>query len=400
MAVSAPSSVELRTGDSEALDITPFVDRFEWVESMISGGFSWDLQFKAEQWREWDRLMFGRDEPTYQFRMRSTNDSGEDSTEWRTAITDKSRAGFGQDVSMRGQVKGADRRLDMAQIARNRKWSESRVSEVLSQIANEYSLTPNVERSASLDTYTQNRINDWAFARTLAGGATTESGRCDTYLWIEEDILHFGSPQFTDASERRYDLSVVENRVDNYAVAYHGREADRKGAARLRGVGFNWRTKSAVTFTMGPGQAQSQPSLARRVPRRMADGLRIYPVFEEARDVVEEAVRARWGRVAPRYLSLNLNTRPDLTLRPNKVISLEANLDTRRETPFMGRYAVLEVRHVFEDGAIQTSIVCYRREAQEGEAQPTGADADIPNTRDRNQLVPTQRTILVARGLS
>lgn len=400
MGVTAPSSIELRIDDGEALDITPFVDTFVWTESMISGGFSWRLKFKAEQWKEWDRLMFGRDNPVYRIRLRSQYSTGGDSTEWRTAITDKSRAAFDQTVAMQAEIKGADARLLLSQRARNRVWNNLRISEVISRIGLEYGLNVAVERSASVDSYTQNRINDWAFLRSLCRDATIESGRCDSYLWVDEDTLRFGAPQLTDKSARQYDLSEVENRVESYIGSYYGREADRQGAAQLRGVGFDWDAKRAVSFTMGPAQAASQPNLATRVPRRMEDGLRIYPVFESEPGVVEEQVRARWGRTGPRYLSLRLNTRPDLTLRPNSIISLETNLDRRRETPYLGRYAALEVQHVFHDSSLSTSIIGFRREAYEGEAQPTGANAsDQSATNDRNQLLPARTTILTATEL-
>ena len=393
------SSIELRVGESVATDITPFVDRFVWTESMIDGGFSWDIKFKADQWREWDRIMFGRDDPSYQFRLRVDNEQQADSTEWRTAITDKSRAGFAQDVSMRGQIKGADRRLVMAQKARTRAWRNKRVSDIITQIAGEYGLDADVERSAATDINNQSRMSDWAFLRRMVSIATTESGRCDTYLWIDENTLRFGAPQVTDLSARRYDMSVVESRIEDYSAAYFGREADRRGAARMTGVGFDWYAKKGVVFTMGPGQAQSQPSLAPRVPRRMEDGLCSYPIINDTRATVEEEVRARWGSVAPRYLSLRVTTRPDLTVRPNSIISMESNLNESRETPFMGRYVILEVQHLYEQQSITTSMVCYRREAREGEAQPTGANADTAGTRDREESAPLGRTILVARTL-
>ena len=387
---SAPSSIELRVGESEALDITPFVDRFVWSESMLAGGFSWDIKFKTEKWAEWDRLMLGRDEPRHQFRLRVQGASGADTTEWRTAITDKSRAAFAANTGMVGQISGADTRLKMAQQSRTRVWKELRASEVLTRIAADYGLEVAIDNSASTRTHEQLRMNDWAFARRVARYATTESGRCDTYLWLDENTLRFSAPQLTEASVRRYDMSVMEDRVNDYAGAYFGRGADRQGAARLRGVGFDWKTKTGSVFTMDAARAQSQPSLASRVPRRMEDGLRVYPVFDEARGVVEERVRARWGRVAPRYFSMRVNTRPDLTVRPNTVIAVESNLDIRRETPFTGRYVVLEVLHTLENSSIVTSLICYRREAHEGEAQPTGANADNASTSDSFESVGTQ----------
>lgn len=396
----ATASLELRRSDDEAIDITPFVDTFVWRESMLAGGFSWRLRFKTNAWNEWDALMLGRDRPAFQFRLRSEEDGGPVSTEWRTAIVDKSRAAWRQDISMAAELKGADKRLLMAQTARVRAWPARSVAQLVQLIAAEHGLQPVADNTAAVSDWLQTHENDWAFLRRCVRVAASESSRGDVYLWMDENNLRFGAPQLTDISERRYDMSVVENRVDRYVVGYAGREADRRGAATLLGIGWDWDQKRAVTFTMNESTAQTQPSLARSVPRRMSDGLRVIPIFQFDPKVVEEEVRARWGRVAPRYMDIRIDTRPDLTLKPNTILSMESNLDERRQTPFMGRYAALEVQHVMLKGAISTTAVGYRREAQQGEAQPTGSNADTLGTRDEFQLAGTRpRTILVATEL-
>lgn len=390
----------MRRTDGTAIDITPFVSRFSWTESLILGGFYWTIDFAAIQWREWDDLMMGRDERTVQFRLRTEEDQGPQSTEWRTAVVDKSRAAFSQDISMLGGVKGGDAALRMAQTVRTRVFKDRTVSDVLSRIATDHGLLVDVEDTRGSRDWYQVREDDWSFARRLARQASNATGRGDTYLWLDETTLRFQAPALSALSARRYDMAAVESRVDGYAATYHGREADRMGAATLRGVGFDYLTKRAVTFDVDAGTAQSHPALAQRVPREMSAGLRVFPVSERTAPRVEEVVRARWGRTAPRYLALRVRTRPDLTLRPNNVISMESNLDERRETPFMGRYAVLEVQHVLTKGSIETAFTAYRREAQEGDAEPTGANADIPGTRDQFQnagINPT--TIVVAQEI-
>jgi hypothetical protein len=391
----------MRVSDSTALDITPLVSRFSWTESLILGGFYWTIDFTASAWNEWDDLMMGRDRNTaVQFRLRVEEDQGPQSTEWRTAVVDKSRAAFSQDTSMRAMVRGADAGLRLAQTARLRMFRERTAAEVLRQIASEHNLVSDIEDTRGTRDWYQIREDDWAFVRRVARGLSTASGRGDAYLWVDENTLRFQSPSLAAPSIRRYDMSTVENRVDGYAATYHGREADRMGAATLRGVGFDYRTKQAVTFEMNAGTAQTHPALAARLPRSMDDGARAFPVCERTPPRVEEVVRGRWGRLAPRYLGLRVRTRPDVTLRPNSVISMEANLDAGRETPFMGRYAVLEVQHVLERGVVVTNFTAYRREAQEGAAQPTGANADTPATRDQFQaagILPT--TIVVAQEL-
>jgi len=402
VSASATAGIELRLGSREALDITPLVRKFVWTQSMIDGGFSWAIKFVSSQWREWDSLMLGRDTPEFQFRLRSDESTGQpQATEWQTAITDTSKASFSQDTSMVGAIRGADRRLLLAQTARSRRFDNRRASDVFNVIAGEYGLNTAIDATGVVDSWTQAFTDDWSFMRRMAREVVVQSGRGDSYLWMDNGTLRYATVELTDLSDRRYDMASIENRVDGYVATYSGRKSDRMGAATARGIGFDFATKKAVTFTMDPGTAATHPSLASRVPRRMGDGLRVFPVFEDERGRVEEIVRARWGRYAPRYLAVRLRTRPDLTVRPGKIMSIEANLDESRETPFMGRYAILEVQHVVERGALHTTLVGYRREAHEGDAQPTGASADTPNTRDHSGLTAgvNPRTIVVAQEL-
>ena len=302
---------------------------------------------------------------------------------------------------MVGAIFGADRRLLLAQEMRSRSFDESLASDVFNRIAQEYGLNVDISATGATDGWTQAFEDDWAFMRRIARETIVQSGRGDCYLWMDNGTLRFSTVELTDKSDRSYDMSVVENRVDGYVATYNGRRSDRMGAATCRGIGFDFATKKAVTFTMDPDTASTHPSMASRVPRSMGDGLRVFPVFEEERGRVEEAVRARWGRYAPRYLAVRLKTRPDLTVKVAKIMSIESNLGQERETPFMGRYAILEVQHVLERGAIATTLVGFRREAHEGEAQPTGASADNAGTRDTNGLDTgiNPRTIVVAQEL-
>lgn len=395
------ASLDMRLDNSTSLDITPFVKNFVWRESLILGGFYWMLDFSAVSWNEWDDLMMGRERRTVQFRLRVADDQGSQSTEWRTAVVDKSRAAFSQDTSMLGSVTGCDAAALLAQRVRTRTFRQRTAAEVLRIIANEHNLVPDVLDTRGVRDWHQIQEDDWSFARRVARGASTAGGRGDTYLWIDENVMRFGAPSLSALSSRSYNMNNVEGRVDGYSVSYHGREADRMGAATLTGMGFNFALKRAVNFTMNAATAATQPALADRVPRFMIDGLRIVPVFETGGARVEETTRARWGRVAPRYLGLHLRSRSDVTLRPNTMIALEANLDGRRQTPFMGRYVVVETEHTLTKGVIESSFVAYRREAQVGDAVPTGASADVVGTRDKFQLagvLPT--TTVVAQRLS
>jgi len=105
--------------------------------------------------------------------------------------------------------------------------------------------------------------------------------------------------------------------------------------------------------------------------------------------------------LGPRYFSLLVHTRPDVTLKPNSVIEIVASDDPDRESVLQGRYLLLEVSHRYHNGAISTKAVGFRREAWEGDDQPTGAAADNVRTRDRFQgeRLPDPATVIMAEEL-
>jgi hypothetical protein len=408
MSMRGTSGVEIRfPGSTEALDVTPFVRRFLWRESMIEGGFTWEIQLATNFWEEWDNLILGREDP--QFRLYfQRSDGTQDSTGWKTAVPDRSVVGY-RSTALTFSVVGSDKRLNLSQLNRTRAWPASTVSEVIRDIGSEYGFDVLTERTTSRKDRWQSREFDWPFMARLARSTSSGAGRGDMYLWLDEDQLCFQSPQLQNASERRHVMQEVENRVDRVVLAYQGREVDRQGGATLRGVGFDLDTKAAKVFTLDSGQASSLPALARRVPRVQADGLRVMASVSTSATDLEEVVRGRWGKLAPRYFSLRLDTRPDLVIKPATVVELQGTLGTSQDTPLLGRFAVLEVQHLLtagdpkdkHSGGLVTTVVGYRREAYAGDDEPTGAAVSQAGTRDRYRLgqEPTPSTTVIAEAL-
>jgi phage protein D len=398
------SILELRTGGpgSRALDITAFVRKFVWYESLIAGGWSWELAFAAEQWPEWEPLLLGRDEPEVgrYFRLGAQSSGRDDpgiTTDWRFAVVDGSSSAI-KGTALLGHVTGGDRRLLLASKARTRAWPASTVAGILRQIAAEYGISSTIENTLGTRDRLQVRESDWTFIMRLGREAASASGRGDVFPFMDEERLLFGAPNLVAPSERRHDLAEVENRVENTIVAYNGRTADRRGAGTLRGVGYDLDQQAPIVFEVDGQAAQTHPSLARRVPRPQEDALRVLPVMEESAALVEAQARSAWGRAAPRYFSLRLDTRPDLTLRPGKVVEVQATLDGRRDSPLFGRFVVLEVKHTMDGANLTTTIACFRREAFQGEEDPTGASASSGGTRDRYRFGGDDRPRTVIRA--
>ena len=402
MSLSGTSGIEMRIGD-DARDVSPMVDEFLWTESLIDGGFTWALKLKTLVWREWWNLMLGRDRPVIRFRLKQQESGIESSTGWKRAITDWSKAGFSATATMDLEIHGADRRLDLLQRARTRTFSNETVAGVVRRIGQEHGLRVNdVAETRGERIRWQFRQSDWTFMRSLMRGAASRDGRGDPFLYMEEDDLRLVVVQSQAASARRHDTASVENRLNDYIVQYHGRQIDRMGGATFQGVGFDFGAKTGITVAADESVARVHPALSKRVPRQQSDGLRVAAVMETGQELVDAVTRARWGDLAPRYFSIRLNTRPDLTLKPNAVVEIVATDHPDRESVVQGRYLLLEVQHRYLNGAISTTAVGFRREAWEGAGQPTGAAADNVRTRDRfrSGAAAPPTTVIVAQVLS
>lgn len=403
MSQQGTGGIEMRIGASNGTvkDITPLVRRFVWSESLLAGGFSWKMTLITEEWDEWNKLLLGEPDPAVRFRLVSQEGETSKTTDWRRAITDVSRAGF-RGVAMYTRIEGADRRLDLRQKVRTRAFPASSVEDIARKIAAEYNLTPMLEGTSPSRDRWQLREDDWTYLVRLNNESATDSGRGDSFVWIDEDVLRMGAPKIAGIpADRRHVMSEVENRVDRHIVNYAGRAVDRAGGATLIGVGYDFDKAAPVTFTMDADTSQTHPALARRVPRKIEEGLRVFPITESAKDLVENVTRAKWGRVAPRYFSLRVDTRPDVLLKPGAILEMDANLDDRRQTPLHGRFVVLEVVHDLVDSSIRTTAVCYRREAYEGQQDPTGSTAASGSSRDRYRTGQPDlpRVVLVAQEI-
>lgn len=387
---------------NQTSDISPLVDEFLWTESLLDGGFSWSMRLKTPEWGEWWDLMLGRKRPEVMFRFKQQEAGVETSTEWKRAITDWSKGAFSPEPTMDLEIHGADQRLNMLQKVRTRTFKDALVADVVRRVGQDYGLqTSDVATTKGERTRWQLQEDDWSFLRRLLRGAASADGRGDMFLYMEEDNLRLVVVRSQDSSARSHDTASIENRLNGYVVQYHGRRIDRMGGATLEGVGYDFKAKAGISFMADSAAAAVYPALSKRVPRNQSDGLRIVPVIEDKLLLVDAAVRNVWGDLAPRYFSLRVNTRPDLTLKPNAVIEIVATDNPNRESVVQGRYALLEVQHRYLGGAISTTAVAYRREAWEGEDQPTGSSADTARSRDSYQsgkrAMPN--TVIVAQVL-
>jgi len=278
--------------------------------------------------------------------------------------------------------------------------AKTKVSDVVRRIATEHALVGKVENTAAVRDRWQLRKSDWDFLRSLTYEGASASRRGDTYLWLTGDVINYRAPELAAPSERRHNLDTEEVRVNSTVVSYNGRAIDRAGGATLLGVGYDLELGTALPFLMNAAATATQPALGRFVPRAPAKGTRTIPVFRSSLDLVEEMVRSKWGNYSPRYFSLVLETRPDLSLRPGSIVEVQATVGIKQRLPVFGRYVVLEVMHNMVKADLRTTVVCYRREAFLGADLALGASVSEGKTRDRNQTgQETPKVLIVAEVL-
>lgn len=393
MSVAATGALEMQIDGSPARDVTPFLRQFIWRDSMIHGGWYCEINFSTEVWGEWEDVLLGRDSSDIRVRMKQQGGVVE-ATEWRSLYVNNSRTAF-RGTAMAGRVFGGDIRLAMQTRTRKATWKDTTASQIFSAIAERWDLTPSIADTVGKRTWWQLEEDDWSFSRRLAENSATKAGRGDAYLWVDGANLRYDAPNTSDVSTRRYDLRMLENRVDRLLISFNGRDVDRAGGTTLQRIGYDFSQKAAIPFVVDQAAASAFPALAQRVPRIMTNGLRVYPTFEETMPLVEESARAHWGRTAQRYYAAQIDTRGDLTLKPGVVIEVLNNLSTEAEAPFFGRYGVLEVTHTMLDGVVSTSMLCHRREAGIGDEDTSGASTTT-STKD-NYVVDKQQTAQVMR---
>ena len=399
-AITGTGGIQIRRG-SESRDVTPFNHKFVWTDSLIEGGWTWSWVFDTEDWQDWERLILGRDEGVgREFRLSTQEGATDTSLDWRRAYVDGSKVDVrGRSLSVK--VQGGDVRLRMRQDTRTRFWEASSASDVMRKVAAEHGLTPDIEESQGRRDRWQLRKDNWTYISGLARTSATASGRGDSYLWVDGDTLRFGAPNLGVASARRHDLSDLDNRADKVLVTYHGRAVDRRGGAHLIGVSYDVLGGEAIRFDMDGGAANTHPALADQLPRPTADARRVVPFLGQTADLVESSTRSLWGMTAPRYFTMRLETRPDLSLRAGSVVELQASLNARQSLGTFGRYVVLEVQHVLEGADLRTTVACFRREAFAGDEAPTGPSVSFAGTRDRTRGGRSERprSLLVAEVL-
>ena len=161
-------------------------------------------------------------------------------------------------------VTGMDRTFLMMKTAHSKVWLKSKVSDVVSSIASEYGLSPEVEATTIVkNTIEQIGVSDFHFLRSLA----SDHGRL---FYVMDKKLYFKKPQFsgTPALHLKYGVNLhhftlqVDVTGQTSEIIVRGYDVDKKTHIEYQAKGID---------TMIGGGNKSGPTLAKQLSTKKVE---------------------------------------------------------------------------------------------------------------------------------
>lgn len=380
----ASSGKILLLDDTGPKDVTPFVDRFLFKESLLDGHATWRLWFKASSWEFWADLMVGKG-LLLTVNVTGKKDGRTTETGWLPLTVDASEGGV-EGTRLRGSIVGGGPELKMCVEEKRKAYAMMPASTVLAQIAALYQLAPTVGQTSDLRNWYQANQTDWEFLQEVMSFYVASSdNRGDAYLYVGPNTLDVGAINYAKPSVRQYDLTADDDRVTRAKFRYYGGQVDRRGGAVVEARGYDNRTGLEVFFLASPVTAPS-PALANKLPKPLASRKRIFVTPWDSPSVVRAQAIREQARFSLRYFGVSVKALNDLTVKLKDMFEISMRDEKGYGSANAGRYGVFERVIEYSAGNISTTVVGFRRESYVGEQPAVGAPVSMSSGAD------TQRT--------
>ncbi len=355
-----------RDEGSKVVNVTDRIKRLVWEDNVLKGGFSFTIILSDLDWVFWKKLIAGQEGTRLQLRLTFESENTVERTPWRTCYIDVPETRI-ESQAITLVLEGGDKRFQLMQLGRFVAHKEKRITDIVRDIAQRYSLTANV---ADMDDTPEDRlqpgISDWDFLQHKIMRDVATRNRGDVYLWVEEDLLNLRPIDYTQKPVRSYSIGLSDDRVMQAFLTMNNRKADRDGAARVSSTGFDFENKKGITFEVNSNEAAKAPALSSRLPRKQADGLVNIANTSEFAGSLERGAFRKWGLASTTYAQLELVLKPDFTLAVGSMISLTVESTLNQSLFVDGSYPVLKVQHEVSKNGFRTRVLISRRESQIG----------------------------------
>lgn len=377
-------------------EITPFVGRFVYRNSLLAGRVRWKLHFDSSQWDFWKNFMIGNG-LQFQVQVVAVKNGTTVKSQWLSLVVDQS-AGDLRSTQLRGRIEGGGIELDMMNEERRKGYVNTTASQIIQQIAAQYKLTPDIQATSAINSWWQANKTDWAFLQELMSDyipSVSNSG--DAYLNIDAQKLVVKSINFGSPSVRQFDLTESDDRVPSVSFRYYGGQVSRAGVI-VEARGFDRSTGTPVTFTSSPTTAATA-ALADKLPQSLALKKKVVICSSGDMATVRATALRAQAQYAPRYYGLAIRVLNDLTIRLRDMIEISAKDDEGAGAFVEGRYAVYEYQITYSSSRIVTTIIGYRQESYAGPQVATGAPASQSMGTDQYKLGQANKQTVAKRAV-
>ena len=374
--------IQLQT-DKGIEDLTPYVRKFVYKNSLLTGHARWKLWYDTSQWDFWKNFMIGNG-LRFTVRFTGQRDGKVSESPWLNLVVDQSKGDL-QSTYLQGLIEGGGPELAMMNFGRRRAYVNVTASQVLQRIAVDHALQPDIAASSDIDFWYQTNEPDWTFMQEiLKDYVPSANNRGDAYLNVSEQSFSVKAINFAAPSVRKFDLTQGDDRIPKVKYRYYGGQVARRGVV-VEARGFDRDTGLAVVFTASP-QSTPGAALADKAPQRTTDKKKVVVLASGSLGVIRNCAVRTQAKYSQRYFGVEISVLNDFTMRLRDMVEISMK-DSEGNGAFTeGRYGVYEYLMVYSTSKIYTKVVGYRQEAYTGPVPATGAPVSRSSGADPYRL--------------
>lgn len=382
-------------------DITPYVRRFVYRNSLLTGFARWTLFITATEWGWWKDIMIGNG-LRFSLKIKHVADEFSTETEWLNLVVDTS-AGVFHKTQMQGKVVGGGIELNMMEKTRRRAFVDQPISSIFQRIASGYQLVPEIDTSTGIQNWYQANQSDWDFLQELFDYfLSSTSGRGDVFFNVDNQTLYVKSINFAKPAVRQYAFTM--GRQNDMSVSaqykYYGGQVSRKGGLVIEARGFDRDTGLSVIYKATP-ILNPAPVLKDKFPKETSMVCRAYSVPTSNYNLVRARALREQAKFGMRYYGISILVLNELTIKLRDMMEVSIK-DTKGDgAPQEGRYGVFGYKIDVDAGNIKTAVTGYRRESTAGPEYAVGPNvSQVPGGVDRQpSKVGRDSIVLTATSL-
>lgn len=326
-----------------------------------------------------DLILRGKDDVTIQFGWRGPSSALPASTpKVARVLTYKTRLELNASKVV---VYGSDPSTLINEDVKCRAFSNMKISDMVTQIANENGFIPFVDATDNGNlTFRQIWLSDMQFIKyILLPRARADTGRAEYEFYIRDGKeLHFRNAAYAANISKKYVYGNAVGDVIDFISGYHGPAAAHLGGGKMTATGYDISNKKLLSVNVSAGDTPEKEVLGAKTPQSFAQIGRYFALPFRTQDEVQDWASHRY------YTASKLNNSAVLKLVGDPEVHAGDIIDFEYYKPFTGephqssgRYKVMKAIHEISygtdsDAGYTTTLLLVRRDTKKGDQPSVG----------------------------